>query len=202
MGLLPYLSNIEGRVPSVNQLEKALLNLGYNIKDAKLYGLKVTGGTKTVQLLLGGGTPTEGHDRLHAVDSALDHAAATSGNRNKLVASNPATGAIEFIDKPAGELIDGGTFKGTCNLLTDPGTPGSDEYWVATETGTYTNFGDLEVATLVGQVNYLKWDNDTSTWILQTAPVNSFIPGVAGNILDLVMNESFQLEVFRIAPQK
>jgi hypothetical protein len=39
------------------------------------------------------------HDRLHGMTSALDHAAADAGDYNKLVATNPTTGAIEFIAK-------------------------------------------------------------------------------------------------------
>lgn len=39
------------------------------------------------------------HLRLHDITSALDHAPADAGDYNKLVATNPTTGAVEFIAK-------------------------------------------------------------------------------------------------------
>jgi hypothetical protein len=42
----------------------------------------------------------ETHERLHDMTNPLDHAPSSVEDRNKLVASNPITGAIEFIAKP------------------------------------------------------------------------------------------------------
>lgn len=53
------LSNIPGKVPTVNQLETTRLGIGYNRADGKLYSLKVVGGIKTVVLLATGLLATE-----------------------------------------------------------------------------------------------------------------------------------------------
>lgn len=53
------LSNIPGKVPTVNQLETTRLGIGYNRADGKLYSLKVVGGIKTVVLLATGLPATE-----------------------------------------------------------------------------------------------------------------------------------------------
>ena len=41
-----WLSNQEGKVPTVNQLELAAANMGYNRVDGLYYGLKVNGNVK------------------------------------------------------------------------------------------------------------------------------------------------------------
>ena len=43
-----WLSNQEGKVPTVNQLELASANMGYNRADGLYYGLKVNGNVKKV----------------------------------------------------------------------------------------------------------------------------------------------------------
>jgi hypothetical protein len=43
-----WLSNLEGKVPTVNQLELAAANMGYNRVDGLYYGLKVNGNVKKV----------------------------------------------------------------------------------------------------------------------------------------------------------
>lgn len=100
MNLLPYLSIVPGKIPTVNQLEKALLTLGYNIADAKLYGLKIVGGVKTVELLLGGGSSS--HDRLHAMDSAADHAAVSAQYKGMIPQADPGTGEWKLVPMPGG----------------------------------------------------------------------------------------------------
>lgn len=72
-----WLSNTAGRIPTVNQLEIADAQIGYNRVDAKLYGLRVIDGVKTVVLL--GQSTAANHDRLHSMISAADHAATTPG---------------------------------------------------------------------------------------------------------------------------
>ncbi|MFZ4707963.1 MAG: hypothetical protein ACOYMF_18320 [Bacteroidales bacterium] len=95
------ISNIAGRVPTVNQLLLTDTGLGYNRVDALFYGIKITGGVKTVVCLGESLSPGvgESHERLHAINSALDHAVAVEADRDKLVATNPVTGEIELISK-------------------------------------------------------------------------------------------------------
>jgi len=95
----PYISNIAGRVPTVSQLEQALLNVGYNRVDALFYGLKIVGGVKSVVCLGAELSPPATHARLHSMISAADHAAAAEADYNKVVATNATTGAIEYIEK-------------------------------------------------------------------------------------------------------
>lgn len=47
-----------GRIPTVNQLVASKTGIGYNLGDACLYGLKINGTTKTVELLNGTGQGT------------------------------------------------------------------------------------------------------------------------------------------------
>jgi len=91
------LSKIPGRAPEVYQMTED--TLVWNIKDGKLYGLKVNeDGTKEVVLITGTGGPS--HDRAHQITSVLDHPAVDERDRGKMVATNPLTGAIELIDIP------------------------------------------------------------------------------------------------------
>ena len=72
-----WVSDKPDRIPTVNQLEQAISNLGYNRRDAKWYGLRIVDNVKTVVLL---GQSTEAnHDRLHSMVSAADHAATIPG---------------------------------------------------------------------------------------------------------------------------
>lgn len=104
-----WISDIPGKVPTVNQLLLATSNKGYNRRDAKLYGLRIVDGVKTVVLL--GQSTAANHDRLHSMVSDQDHAATTPG-------CYPVTGAdgkwkLEPIPTPGGgvdnstRLIDG-----------------------------------------------------------------------------------------------
>jgi len=100
-----WLSNIAGKVPTVNQLELASSNLGYNRVDAIFYGLKIVGGVKSV-VPLGENLETSTHDRQHDMLSLADHAASSAENRGKLLGFNAETGAPEAVDKNslAGEV--------------------------------------------------------------------------------------------------
>lgn len=104
----------------------------------------------------------------------------------------PIGGAVQ------GNVVEGGSFKGTCDLLTDPGTPTADEWWSATEVGIYTNFGSVEVTSLVEVFNYIKWDNSTSTWTIEIVPINfalAQIPKVVDGVWDLNVSKSLEIEV-------
>ena len=95
-----WLSNTAGRIPTVNQLEIATAQIGYNRTDAKLYGLRVIDGVKTVVLL---GQSTEAnHDRLHSMVSAADHAAVTNQYKGMIPQADPATGEWKLVPMPAG----------------------------------------------------------------------------------------------------
>ncbi len=43
------------------------------------------------------------HDRLHAMDSAEDHAAASEEDYGKFIRANPDTGKIEYVSPPIGD---------------------------------------------------------------------------------------------------
>lgn len=67
-------SAVEGYVPTVNQLETTILGIGYNRADAKLYGLKVLGGVKSVVLLNGGGGDPYEHPAYTPISQTLSGA--------------------------------------------------------------------------------------------------------------------------------
>ena len=97
-----------------------------------------------------------------------------------------------------GQIVpfNAGTFKGTCDTSTNPGTPSADEWWSATEPGIYTNFGGVEVTTVYEVFNYIRWNNNTSTWSVETVPVKlegMTVPRVGDGILDLIVNDNFEL---------
>jgi len=87
----------KGRKPSKNQMD--FETLVPNIKDGKLFLLKENddGTTEIVEFIGGPPGSFEVHPRAHQVDSIADHL--PTEHKNKIVASNPETGAIEFIDK-------------------------------------------------------------------------------------------------------
>ncbi len=151
-------------------------------------------------------TPVEGHSRLHPMISALDHSAATAGDRNKYLHTNKITGAIEFIEGPTVALpTDFGIFKGTCDLSTSPGIPIADEWWSATETGTYFNFGGVVVSTLAGTFNYIKWTQATTSWSLETVAINmnaAIIPRVVDGLLDFFVDGNLQIGAKPYATKK
>jgi len=65
------------------------------------------------------------HSRQHAIDSASDHSASSEANRGKFIASNPSTGALEYVANPA--------------LAAIALAPGSDTRNVITPSGDYKN---------------------------------------------------------------
>ena len=62
--------------------------------------------------------------------------------------------------------LGAGEFKGFATTATNPGTPESEVFYIATDVGTYTNFGSLVVGK--SGLNILKWV--TNAW------VNDYIP--------------------------
>jgi hypothetical protein len=93
---------------------------------------------------------------------------------------------------------ESGSFKGTCDTHTDPGTPTVNEWWSATEVGIYPYFGNVEVLTLDEVFNYIKWDGLAETWSIEIVPVNMAyvqIPKVADGVWDLNVTKNLELEV-------
>lgn len=115
-----WISDTEGRVPTVNQLELALANRGYNRRDAKDYGLRIVGGVKSVVLLAQPGV--ENHSRLHSMVSAADHAPVGEADRGKIPHANELTGEWELIALPASSSMTldaaSATFSGISVSLT------------------------------------------------------------------------------------
>jgi hypothetical protein len=76
------------------------------------------------------------HDRLHAINSALDHAAATGDDKGSIVASNDVTGAIEFIPKSTFTQVnaDWNSVSGVSAILNKPTIPSAqvNSDWDAT----------------------------------------------------------------------
>jgi len=62
------------------------------------------------------------HSRKHQITDALDHAAATGDDKGKIVASNPSTGAIEFIPKSTFTQVqsDWDSVSGVSEILNKP----------------------------------------------------------------------------------
>jgi len=86
-----------GTIPHVGQFPDSDTVI-WNQTDARLWGLRVDGsGNKTV-VLIGGGINTIGetHQRLHAMDSEADHAAAQPADYGKVVRAHTATGLPVF----------------------------------------------------------------------------------------------------------
>lgn len=93
------LSKIEGRKPTVNQLDHE--TIAKNIRSGALYVLRESAaGVKEVIEVAGGHPGTgEAHLRAHQIDSIDDHPPVPEGKRGKIVATDLTTGEIELIDK-------------------------------------------------------------------------------------------------------
>ncbi|MDD4515408.1 hypothetical protein [Massilibacteroides sp.] len=93
------LSKIEGRKPTVNQLDHE--TIAKNIRSGALYVLRESdAGVKEVIEVAGGPPGTgESHLRAHQIDSIEDHPPVPEGKRGKIVATDPVTGEMELIDK-------------------------------------------------------------------------------------------------------
>jgi len=93
------LSKIEGRKPTVNQLDHE--TIAKNIRSGALYVLRESAaGVKEVIEVAGGPPGTgESHLRAHQIDSIDDHPPVPEGKRGKIVATDLTTGEIELIDK-------------------------------------------------------------------------------------------------------
>ncbi len=122
------ISNVPGKIPTVNQLDRTDSGLGYNRADGLIYALRVVGSFKSVVAING---------------------------------TNPPV------------IVPAGDFKGTATLVTNPGSPTSDEWWSATEVGVYTHFGNIVVSTMTEVFNYLKWTQATTSWSVETVNVHS-----------------------------
>ena len=130
--------------------------------------------------------------------------------RDKVFYGLAVDGAGAFSVVPIGGAVNGtpqesGSFKGTCDTHTDPGTPTADEWWSATMVGVYGYFGGVEVTTIDEVFNYLKWSQSSGTWSVQTVPVNMSvvqIPRVIDGIWDLGVNANLELSVQAFAVKK
>lgn len=81
-------SAVAGLVPTVAQLETTVMGMGYNRADAKLYGLKVIGSSKTVELLNtnGGGTGYT-HPGYSAINQTLTGATVLASFKTDTIGS-------------------------------------------------------------------------------------------------------------------
>lgn len=140
-----FISNAAGYVPTVNQLERTTAHIGYNRVDAILYGLKVVGGVKTVVVLNFGAEPHEQHDRLHSMNSALDHAAVAEADRGKIPQANAVTGEWELVAMPSAGvtptdgILDWDTDKYTPYAAKKASDPGYAYFYSDTGNPTFTN---------------------------------------------------------------
>ena len=92
-----YATRQRGRKPSANQMD--IDSLVTNVRDGKLFIIKVNedGSRELIEFIGGPPGSFENHSRAHQIDSIADHL--PSEEKNKVVATNPDTGAIELIDK-------------------------------------------------------------------------------------------------------
>ena len=93
------LSKIEGRKPTVNQLDHE--TIAKNIRSGALYVLRESAAGVKEVIEVAGGLPGTGesHLRAHQIDSIDDHPPVPEGKRGKIVATDLTTGEIELIDK-------------------------------------------------------------------------------------------------------
>jgi hypothetical protein len=145
-----FISNVAGLVPTVNQLERTSAHIGYNRVDAILYGLKIVGGVKTVVILNFGDAPHEQHDRLHSMDSVLDHAPVAVADYGKIPQANAATGKWELVDMPSAgvtptdDILDWDTDKYTPYAAKKGADPGFAYFYLGTSNPTFTNRLNLD----------------------------------------------------------
>ena len=117
------ISNIAGKIPTVNQLLTTDSGLGYNRVDGLFYALRISGNVKQVICIGASISPGDIHARLHEVNSPADHAAVAEENRGKILATDPASGEIIFVSGLLSEgakasATDAGTF-GQMSLTDD-----------------------------------------------------------------------------------
>lgn len=107
------LSKIEGRKPTVNQLDHE--TIAKNIRSGALYVLRESAaGVKEVIEVAGGPPGTgEAHLRAHQIDSIDDHPPVPEGKRGKWVHTNEVTGDIELEDLPQSDNYEYWRLKGS-----------------------------------------------------------------------------------------
>jgi len=109
MGVLRWISSkIEGKRPTVEQMDENTLS--WNVRDGVLCGLKKSesGVEEIVEISSTDPGTGESHLRAHQINSSSDHPPVPEADRDKLVATNPITGAIELVSKDVAftDLID------------------------------------------------------------------------------------------------
>ena len=117
------ISNIAGKIPTVNQLLTTDSGLGYNRVDGLFYALRISGNVKQVICIGASISPGDIHSRWHEINSPADHAAVAEENRGKILATDTTTGEIIFVSGLLSEgaktsATDAGTF-GQMSLTDD-----------------------------------------------------------------------------------
>ncbi len=99
------ISNVAGKIPTVNQLLTTDSGMGYNRADGLFYALRINGNVKEVICIGASMNPADVHPRLHEINSSSDHAQVIEENRGKYLATDPETGEIIFVSNliPEGE---------------------------------------------------------------------------------------------------
>jgi len=99
------MSNVAGKIPTVNQLLTTDSGMGYNRADGLFYALRITGNVKEVICIGASINPADVHARLHEINSSDDHAPVKGENRGKILGTDPETGEIIFVSNliPEGE---------------------------------------------------------------------------------------------------
>ena len=68
------ISNVAGKIPTVNQLLTTDSGMGYNRADGLFYALRINGNVKEVICIGASMNPADVHPRLHEINSSSDHA--------------------------------------------------------------------------------------------------------------------------------
>jgi len=120
MRVWKFLWGQKGRKPTVNQLDHE--TIAKDKETGSLYILTESSGGARDVIQINGSAPgaSDAHLRAHQIDSVDDHPAVAEEDRGKLVATNPDTGEIELIPKPA----DPENFWTRDDTFLSPATPG------------------------------------------------------------------------------
>jgi hypothetical protein len=161
-----------GQIPNVNQFPDSQTAI-WNQRDGKLWGLQVDHDATRHVVLIGGGinTITDAHDRLHDLDSVLDHAPATGDKKGKWLRTHPDTGAptlspITHVSEDEPETaIEGDFWFDLDELASAPGV----KIVMATGLSSYIEPSQHGLGANI-QVSFFEFDSDLS----KLTPINIY----------------------------
>lgn len=139
----------------------AALNLAYPNPEKGMMAYVGTGKTYTVYRCTTGGTWTHTSE-TYKIDLSI--------NLDSLATKE----ALNEVKNDVTELKKGAVYGGIASTITNPGTPTVKVFYLPIEVGTYTHFGNIEIAET--DVAFLYWDG--TAWVKHSLNLSSVIESI------------------------